>query len=132
MFLVFFGAGIIGVVGGSYLEHTVFLYLAIDNPHLIGVPDETRLGIVPAQRCDGQVLQVDFQTVFHLVACPVVITLAASSQHTAVVGGVVLSFRNIGVVAAAHELREDIQLIVNAVGILAFDAHTSHITTAVE
>ena len=117
--------------GGAQIGMIVFLsgckFSAISN-----------LGkcIIPSQWHDGQVLEVNFQTVLDIAAAVSIIILTSfilrTYDTTFVVSIKTRLSNNIGIVTATHELIIDIQTAVNTDGHLAGDSHTTYVTTTEE
>ena len=89
--------------------------------------------IVPSERCDGQVLQVDLQTVLDFARTVLeVFTLINDTDDTAFVDGIVRARWDIGMMTTTHELLIDIQFLLNPVYILVCNTHATYITATVE
>ena len=90
--------------------------------------------IVPALGLDGEVVEVDFQTVLNIASTiGVVGTFLGTTEHTTPICSVQsITCRHIGIVTTAHQFLEDDQTTVESVSVLARNSHTTHITTAEE
>ena len=100
----------------------------------VGVPYQHGLVFVPTQRGNSQVLEVYFQTVFNVaLSVGIVFTFLLTADDATLIRRIQpLLIGYVGIIAAAHELLEDIQASIHFVSVLALDGHTTHVATAIE
>ena len=105
---------------------------------LVGVPDKIGIRGIPSQRYDGQVVQIDFQTVLDIAAgIGVAVAFVLRTDDTALVGCVKLcvivkQLGYISVITATHKFIVDIQPLADGESLLARNSHTTYVTATEE